>query len=71
MSKPKNDLKCPQCQSNLQRCLIQQNYAVTICTNETCQYPFNSNEIINDLSFISDRDILRAAKSRLEDEQRK
>ena len=66
MSSQANDTTCPECNSKLQKCLIQQNYAITICVNEKCQYPFRTNEVENNLSYISDKDILDAAKNRLE-----
>lgn len=64
-------LKCPLCNSLLRRCLIQQNYGITICINEGCQYPFNSEEVIDNLSFVSDKCILDAAKRRLEHGEQK
>lgn len=62
---------CPQCETALRKCLIQQNYSLLMCPNEKCSYPFNEREIIENLVYTKDGEILDAAKRRLEEEQLK
>lgn len=63
-----NPDECPDCQSKLQKCLIQQNYAMVICPNVQCGYPFNHNEVIDNLVYVDDNEIIEGAKKRLSDE---
>lgn len=56
---------CPDCGTALEKCLIQQNYAIIICPNEECGYPFNQEENINNLVYVDDSDVLEAARQRL------
>ncbi|KAK5780660.1 uncharacterized protein PWA37_003307 [Arxiozyma heterogenica] len=58
-------VKCPDCGDLLQKCLIQQNYAMVICPNEKCEYPFNQHEIADNLVYVDDNDILEVARLRL------
>lgn len=57
--------KCPDCGTPLQKCLIQQNYAMVLCPNETCGYPFNQHDNIENMVYVDDNDILDAARQRL------
>lgn len=67
MKKKDNEfiVKCPDCGELLQKCLIQQNYAMVICPNEKCGYPFNQQENIENLVYVDDSDVLEAARLRL------
>ncbi|AGO13183.1 AaceriAFR032Wp [[Ashbya] aceris (nom. inval.)] len=60
--------RCPQCNTELRKCLIQQNYSIVICPNEQCMYPFNEAEVIQHLVQTSDKEILEAAKVRLKND---
>lgn len=62
---PYDMTKCPDCSHNLQKCLIQQNYAMIICPNEECGYPFNQHENIEHMVYVDDNDVLEAARQRL------
>ncbi|GAV50787.1 hypothetical protein ZYGR_0Z02100 [Zygosaccharomyces rouxii] len=61
----KNITNCPDCGGPLQKCLIQQNYAIVICTKEDCPYPFNQREVMDNLVYVYDSDIISVAKQRL------
>lgn len=67
MKKKDNEplVKCPDCSELLQKCLIQLNYAMVICPNEKCGYPFNQHEIVDNLVYVDDNDILEVARLRL------
>lgn len=72
MSGPEEDKKiqgtittCPECKSALQKCLIQQNYAMVICPSLTCGYPFNQAPVLDNLVYIDDKDVLDVAQRRL------
>ncbi|CAI4035951.1 hypothetical protein SMKI_14G1610 [Saccharomyces mikatae IFO 1815] len=56
---------CPDCNEKLQKCLIQQNYAIIICPSLTCGYPFNQRDILDNLTYVDDNDVLKVAKKRL------
>ncbi|QLG74158.1 hypothetical protein HG535_0G00430 [Zygotorulaspora mrakii] len=58
---------CPDCTTNLKKCLIQQNYAVVICPNLDCGYPFNQTQAINNIVYVKEKEIIEVAKSRLAD----
>lgn len=58
-------IQCPDCGNHLKKCLIQQNYAMVICPNLECGYPFNQSEVINHIVHINDKDIIEVAKDRL------
>lgn len=60
-----NITDCPDCNSPLQKCLIQQNYAIVICTKEDCPYPFNQRDVTGNLVYVYDSDIISVAKQRL------
>ncbi|CAL9738521.1 hypothetical protein MOSE0_N13278 [Monosporozyma servazzii] len=62
---PHDVTRCPECDHNLQKCLIQQNYAMIICPNEKCGYPFNQHENIEHMVYVDDNDVLEAARQRL------
>ncbi|CAL9733040.1 hypothetical protein MOUN0_O12046 [Monosporozyma unispora] len=65
-AKDGNDMtKCPDCGHVLQKCLIQQNYAMILCPNEECGYPFNQHENIEHMVYVDDNDVLEAAGQRL------
>ncbi|CAI4920826.1 CGH_3_HP_G0025570.mRNA.1.CDS.1 [Saccharomyces cerevisiae] len=36
--KPDSQVFCPDCNERLQKCLIQQNYAIIICPSLVCGY---------------------------------
>lgn len=59
---------CPNCGGSLQKCLIQQNYAMVICIREDCGYPFNQNEVFDQLVYVDDQEILSVARKRLSQE---
>lgn len=61
--------KCPQCHSELRKCIIQQNFSIVICINEKCAYPFNEERVIDQLVPTTDKEIIEAAKSRLKEEE--
>ncbi|SCU92477.1 LAFA_0F10858g1_1 [Lachancea sp. 'fantastica'] len=63
------DTRCPQCDSKLQKCLIQQNYSLVLCTNLNCGYPFNEREVMDNIVYTKDSQILDAAKRRLRKEE--
>ncbi|CEP60991.1 uncharacterized protein LALA0_S02e04302g [Lachancea lanzarotensis] len=63
------DTKCPQCDGELQKCLIQQNYSLVLCTNLKCSYPFNEREVMDNIVYTKDSQILDAAKKRLRKEE--
>ncbi|CCF56173.1 hypothetical protein KAFR_0A07390 [Kazachstania africana CBS 2517] len=56
---------CPNCGQILQKCLIQQNYAIVICPSERCSYPFDQNEVLDQLSYVDETEVLDAAQQRL------
>ena len=60
-------LNCPECGSKLQKCLIQQNYAIVMCVNTQCSYPFNRTPVIDNLVYVRENDVLTVAKQRLSD----
>ncbi|CCH60531.1 hypothetical protein TBLA_0D00210 [Henningerozyma blattae CBS 6284] len=57
--------KCPLCYSSLQKCLIQQNYAMIICPNVQCGYPFTTSENIDHILYVHEDEVLSVAESRL------
>ncbi|AQZ12742.1 YNL162W-A [Zygosaccharomyces parabailii] len=59
---------CPDCGGPLQKCLIQQNYAIVICIKEDCGYPFNKKEVFDQLVYVDDQEILSVARKRLSQE---
>ncbi|EDO16389.1 hypothetical protein Kpol_1051p39 [Vanderwaltozyma polyspora DSM 70294] len=61
----KNPKSCPECNENLQKCLIQQNYSMVICPNPKCVYPFNQKENIEGMNFVEENEVLEFAKQRL------
>lgn len=61
----KNITNCPDCGGPLQKCLIQQNYAIVICVEEHCTYPFNQREVMDNLVYVYDPDIISVARQRL------
>lgn len=56
---------CPDCGENLKKCLIQQNYAMVICPNNQCGYPFNQNEALSNVVYVDESEVLAVAKKRL------
>lgn len=56
---------CPDCGENLKKCLIQQNYAMVICPNNKCEYPFNQNEVLSNVVYVDESEVLAVAKKRL------
>lgn len=56
---------CPDCGENLKKCLIQQNYAMVICPNNQCGYPFNQNEVLSNVVYVDESEVLAVAKKRL------
>ncbi|CCE63700.1 hypothetical protein TPHA_0F02180 [Tetrapisispora phaffii CBS 4417] len=58
-------LNCPQCDSFLQKCLIQQNYAMVLCPNRECLYPFNEVSSTDNLFYVEGSEMLNAATERL------
>ncbi|CCK70810.1 uncharacterized protein KNAG_0F01420 [Huiozyma naganishii CBS 8797] len=56
---------CPDCKTQLQKCLIQQNYAMVICPNEECAYPFNQGKNIDNMVYVKESEVLDVAKKRL------
>lgn len=65
------ETKCPQCGSELEKCLIQQNYSIIMCANTECSFPFNEDQVSKSIAYTDDKEILKAAKDRLESEQKK
>ncbi|AHY76935.1 AQG_2a_G0045820.mRNA.1.CDS.1 [Saccharomyces cerevisiae] len=63
--KPDSQVFCPDCNERLQKCLIQQNYAIIICPSLVCGYPFNQREVLENLTYVDDNDVLKVAKKRL------
>lgn len=63
-----SSIECPDCHSKLQKCLIQQNYAMVVCPNVDCGYPFTHNEVIDNLVYVDDNEIIEGAKERLRNE---
>ncbi|SCW04017.1 LAFE_0H04082g1_1 [Lachancea fermentati] len=59
--------QCPQCGSDLKKCLIQQNYSLVMCPQTDCSYPFNDSEVTENIVYTEDKEILKAAKSRLKE----
>ncbi|CCC71092.1 hypothetical protein NCAS_0G02050 [Naumovozyma castellii] len=60
---------CPDCGSVLQKCLIQQNYAMVICPDEKCGYPFNQRRVQENLVYVDDSEVIPVAKQRLSDRE--
>lgn len=56
---------CPDCGDFLSKCMIQQNYALVICPNLGCGYPFNQNEVSDNVVYIEESEVLEVAKQRL------
>ncbi|SCU96726.1 LAME_0F17216g1_1 [Lachancea meyersii CBS 8951] len=63
--------KCPQCDVELKKCLIQQNYSMVMCPNLACSYPFNERDALSSTVYTKDSEILDAAKKRLRQEEQK
>lgn len=56
---------CPQCGEFLQKCLIQQNYAMVICPSLQCAFPFNQNKPLDNLVYVDESEVLEVARQRL------
>lgn len=56
---------CPDCGDFLTKCLIQQNYAMVLCPNLRCGYPFNQNETSENVVYVEESEVLEVAKQRL------
>ncbi|SCU80039.1 LAMI_0B00584g1_1 [Lachancea mirantina] len=64
-------IRCPQCDSELKRCLILQNYSMVICPNIQCEFPFNEHKTLDGIVYTEDKEILSFAKQRLENGEKK
>lgn len=56
---------CPECGDFLQKCLIQQNYAMVICPNLRCGFPFNRTEALENIVYVDESEVLEVARHRL------
>ncbi|QLQ82632.1 hypothetical protein HG537_0H03950 [Torulaspora globosa] len=56
---------CPQCGEFLQKCLIQQNYAMIICPSLQCAFPFNQNKAVDNIVYVDENEVLEVARQRL------
>lgn len=42
-----------------------------MCANTECSFPFNEDQVSKSIAYTDDKEILKAAKDRLESEQKK
>lgn len=59
---------CPECKNMLHKCLIQQNYAMILCPNTECGYPFNQKENLENIIYVDGLEVLEVATKRLSKE---
>ncbi|SMN19822.1 similar to Saccharomyces cerevisiae YNL162W-A Putative protein of unknown function [Maudiozyma saulgeensis] len=62
---PEDYTHCPICKTPLQKFLIQQNYSLVMCPKEDCNYPFDQEQNIDNISYIDEKEMLEVAQQRL------
>ncbi|KAK9375554.1 uncharacterized protein V1513DRAFT_463689 [Lipomyces chichibuensis] len=64
----KNTCLCPDCgQLTLRKCLIHENFALILCVDKTCGYPFAEDDIREHIVRVTSRQTLEAARRRMLD----
>ncbi|KAK9494132.1 hypothetical protein V1508DRAFT_460729 [Lipomyces doorenjongii] len=59
---------CPDCgQLTLRKCLIHENFAIILCVDKACGYPFAEDDIRIHIVPVTSRQILEAARRRMLD----
>ncbi|KAK9361377.1 hypothetical protein V1504DRAFT_432957 [Lipomyces starkeyi] len=59
---------CPDCgQLTLRKCLIHENFALILCVDKTCGYPFAEDDIREHIVRVTSRQTLEAARRRMLD----
>ncbi|KAK9387470.1 hypothetical protein V1515DRAFT_586258 [Lipomyces mesembrius] len=59
---------CPDCgQLTLRKCLIHENFALVLCVDKACGYPFAEDDIREHIVRVTSRQTLEAARRRMLD----
>ncbi|KAK9466730.1 hypothetical protein V1512DRAFT_247942 [Lipomyces arxii] len=65
-TRPVNSKICPDCkQSSLRRCLIQKKFAIVICIDKKCAYPFGNDDILKNILYVKEEEVLHNCRQHL------
>ncbi|KAK9457337.1 hypothetical protein V1511DRAFT_514748 [Dipodascopsis uninucleata] len=57
---------CPECgKITLARCMVQEEYAIVMCTDKKCVYPFGEQSLDQYIIHVSREDLLKSAMERM------